>query len=193
MKDRSMQALYLLALLPIAETTADPNSYGFRPERSTADAIEQCFCALANRHSAQWVLEGDIRGCFDNISHAWMLDHIPTDKEVLQKWLKAGFIENRTLFPTEAGTPQGGIISPTLANLTLDGLERLLKETFRIRQAHGKVHNPKVNFVRYADDFIITGSSKELLENEVKPLVERFMLERGLQLSPEKTCITHIE
>ena len=193
MKDRSMQALYLLALLPIAETTADPNSYGFRPERSTADAIEQCFCALANRHSALWVLEGDIRGCFDNISHAWMLDHIPTDKEVLQKWLKAGFIENRTLFPTEAGTPQGGIISPTLANLTLDGLERLLKETFRIRQAHGKVHNPKVNFVRYADDFIITGSSKELLENEVKPLVERFMLERGLQLSPEKTCITHIE
>ena len=113
MKDRSMQALYLLALLPVAETTADPKSYGFRPARSTADAIEQCFCALANKHSAQWVLEGDIRGCFDNISHAWMLDHIPTDKEVLQKWLKAGFMENRTLFPTEAGTPQGGIISPT--------------------------------------------------------------------------------
>ena len=126
-----MQALYLLALLPIAETTADPNSYGFRPERSTADAIEQCFCALARKTSPQWVLEGDIRGCFDNISHTWMLDHIPTDKEVLRKWLQAGFMENRTLFPTEAGTPQGGIISPTLANLTLDGLERLLKETFR--------------------------------------------------------------
>ncbi len=128
MKDRSMQALYLLGLLPVAETTADPNSYGFRPKRSTADAIEQCFCALARKTSPQWVLEGDIRGCFDNISHAWMLDHIPTDKEVLRKWLKAGFMENRTLFPTEAGTPQGGIISPTLANLTLDGLERLLKE-----------------------------------------------------------------
>src|ERR1700678_3460882 len=193
MKDRSMQALYLLALLPIAETTADPNSYGFRPERSTADAINQCFLVLARKSSAQWVLEGDIRGCFDNISHAWMLDHIPTDKEVLRKWLESGFMENRTLFPTEAGTPQGGIISPTLANLALDGLERLLKDTFRIRQIHGTVHNPKVNFVRYADDFIITGSSKELLENEVKPLVERFMLERGLQLSPEKTCITHIE
>jgi RNA-directed DNA polymerase len=193
MKDRSMQALYLLALLPVAETTADPNSYGFRPARSTADAIEQCFCALARKTSPQWVLEGDIRGCFDNISHAWMLDHIPTDKEVLRKWLKSGFMEDRMLFPTEAGTPQGGIISPTLANLTLDGLERLLKDTFRIRQIHGTVHNPKVNFVRYADDFIITGSSKELLENGVKPLVERFMLERGLQLSPEKTCITHIE
>ncbi len=115
-----------------------------------------------------------------------MLDHIPTDKEVLRKWLKAGFMENRTLFPTEAGTPQGGIISPTLANLTLDGLERLLKETFRRKEIQGKAYNPKVNFVRYADDFIITGCSEELLENEVKPLVERFMFERGLQLSPEK-------
>jgi len=193
MKDRAMQALYLLALLPVAETTGDLNSYGFRPERSTADAIDYCFCVLARKDSAPWVLEGDIRGCFDNISHPWMLDHIPTDKEVLKKWLKAGFMENRTLFLTEAGTPQGGIISPTLANLTLDGLERLLKETFRVKQIQGKSYNPKVNFVRYADDFIITGCSKELLENEVKPLVERFMFERGLQLSPEKTCITHIE
>jgi RNA-directed DNA polymerase len=193
MKDRAMQALYLLALLPVAETTADPNSYGFRPERSTADVIEQCFRALSQKYSARWVLEGDIRGCFDNISHTWMLDHIPTDKEVLTKWLKAGFMENRTLFSTEAGTPQGGIISSTLANLTLDGLERLLKETFRRKEIQGEAYNPKVNFVRYADDFIITGCSKELLEDEVKPLVERFMSERGLQLSPEKTCITHIE
>lgn len=193
MKDRSMQALYLLALLPIAETTADPNSYGFRPERSTADAIEQCFTVLARKIGPQWVLEGDIRGCFDNISHAWMLTHVPIDKGVLNKWLKAGFMENRTLFATEAGTPQGGIISPTLANLTLDGLERLLKETFRKKEIRGRCYRPKVNFVRYADDFIITGRSKELLENEVKPLVEQFMSERGLQLSPEKTCITHID
>jgi RNA-directed DNA polymerase len=193
MKDRAMQALYLLALLPVAETTADLNSYGFRPERSTADAIEQCFNVVGMRNSAQWVLEGDIRGCFDNISHTWMLDHIPIDKDVLRKWLKAGFMEDRKLFATEAGTPQGGIISPTLANLTLDGLEQLLKQTFRDKKVGGKRHNPKVNFVRYADDFIITGSSKELLEDEVKPLVERFLLERGLQLSPEKTCITHIE
>ena len=193
MKDRAMQALYLLALLPVAETTADPNSYGFRPKRSTADAIEQCFTVLARKIGPQWVLEGDIRGCFDNISHAWMLTHIPTDKEVLKKWLKAGFMENRTLFPTEAVTPQGGIISPTLANLTLDGLERLLKETFRKKVIRGQCYRPKVNFVRYADDFIITGRSKELLEDEVKPLVEQFMSERGLQLSPEKTCITHIE
>jgi RNA-directed DNA polymerase len=193
MKDRATQTLYLLALLPVAETMGDLNSYGFRPGRSTADAIEQCFNVVGMRNSAQWVLEGDIRGCFDNISHAWMLNHIPTDKEVLRKWLKAGFMEDRKLFATEAGTPQGGIISPTLANLTLDGLEQLLKQTFRNKKVGGMQHNPKVNFVRYADDFIITGSSKDLLENEVKPLVERFLLERGLQLSPEKTCITHIE
>jgi RNA-directed DNA polymerase len=115
MKDRAMQALYLLALEPIAETTADPNSYGFRPERSTADALQQCFNVLCRGCSPQWVLEGDIKGCFDHISHDWMLRHVPTDKAALEKWLKAGYLENRTLFPTEAGTPQGGIISPTLA------------------------------------------------------------------------------
>ena len=113
----------------------------------------------------------------------------PLTKEVLRKWLKAGFMENRILFPTEAGTPQGGIISPTLANLTLDGLELLLKG----KLPSWREPNPKVNLIRYADDFIITGTTKELLENEVKPLVEQFLRDRGLQLSPEKTCITHIE
>jgi RNA-directed DNA polymerase len=189
MKDRAMQALYLLALVPVAETTADKNSYGFRPGRSTTDAIGQSFLMLSRKDSATWVLEGDIRGCFDNISHEWMLHHVPTDKEVLRKWLKAGFMENRILFPTEAGTPQGGIISPTLANLTLDGLEWSLKERFSAKRTPSR----KVNLIRYADDFIITGTTKEVLENEVKPLVEQFMRDRGLQLSPEKTCVTHIE
>jgi RNA-directed DNA polymerase len=194
MKDRAMQALHLLALLPVAETTADENSYGFRPERCPADAIGHSFLALrGGQASAEWVLEGDIRGCFDNISHEWMLRHIATDKAVLRKWLKAGFMENRTLFPTEAGTPQGGIISPTLANLTLDGLDGLLKQRFRVKRVNGKNVNPKIHLIRYADDFIITGPTKDVLENEVKPLVEQFLRERGLQLSPEKTCITHIE
>ena len=189
MKDRAMQALHLLALAPIAETTGDPNSYGFRPARSTADAIDTCFLRLGRKCAPQWILEGDIRGCFDYISHEWMLRHVPTDKKVLRQWLKAGYMENRTLFPTEAGTPQGGIISPTLANLTLDGLEPLLREKF----PKTKWPSLKVNLVRYADDFIITGASKELLENEVRPLVEQFLRERGLELSPEKTCITHID
>jgi len=198
MKDRAMQALYLLALYPVSETTADNNSYGFRPERSTADAREQCFTALANANRPQWILEGDIKGCFDNISHEWLLENVPTDRATLQKWLKAGYIYKDELFPTEAGTPQGGIISPTLANLTLDGLEKALRDRFTGTTKTGKknersARKNQVNFVRYADDFVITGKTKELLENEVKPLVENFLKERGLTLSEEKTKITHIE
>ena len=193
MEDRAMQALHLLALEPVAETTADPNSYGFRPERSTADAIEQCFLALSKGDSAEWVLEGDIKGCFDHINHDWMREHVRMDKRVLQKWLKSGYVENRILYPTEAGAPQGGIISPTLANMTLDGLENLLAKRFARKKRAGKYQHFKVNLIRYADDFIITGDSKEQLENEVRPLVEQFLRERGLTLSPEKTCVTHIE
>ena len=189
MRCRAMQALYLLALDPVAETTADPNSYGFRPGRSTADAIEQCFIALGKHLSAQWILEGDIKGCFDAISHEWLLTHIPMEKAILKKWLKAGYMEQHVLHPTKEGTPQGGIISPVLANLTLDGLEKKLNELYPKPKAG---YNAKVNFVRYADDFLVTGISKELLEKEVKPLVEQFMSERGLTLSPEKTVITHI-
>jgi RNA-directed DNA polymerase len=194
MHDRAMQALYLLALDPIAETTADHNSYGFRPMRSTADAIEQCFKLLSRKSAPGWVLEGDIVGCFDHISHAWMLENIPTDKTILRGWLKAGYVEKRTLFASEEGTPQGGVISPTLANLTLDGLEHALHQAFPrkdLGRGRGK-YNPKVNLVRYADDFVITGISKEVLEGEVRPLVERFLAERGLSLSPEKTRITPI-
>ena len=199
MKDRAMQALYLLALDPVAETTADPNSYGFRKERSCADAIGANFIALGQKLCAQWILEGDIKGCFDNISHEWMIQNIPMDKRILQKWLKAGFIEKNSLFPTEAGTPQGGIISPVLANMTLDGLENLLKSNFPVdtngKDAEGRRrrNNPRVHMVRYADDFVITGNSKEILEKEVKPFVEEFLAQRGLGLSQEKTKTTHIE
>jgi RNA-directed DNA polymerase len=123
-----------------------------------------------------------------------MGQNIPMDKTVLRKWLKAGYVEKRTLFPTEAGTPQGGVISPTLANMTLDGLQPLLAKHFpREKWKDGKKWTPKVNLVRYADDFIITGDSRELLESEVRPLVEQFLRERGLTLSPDKTRITHIE
>src|SRR5712692_3030690 len=191
MRCRAMQALYLLALDPVAETTADPNSYGFRPGRSTADAIEQCFNALGKHLSPQWILEGDIKGCFDAISHEWLLTHIPMEKAILKKWLKAGFMEKHVLYPTEAGTPQGGICSPVLANMTLDGLERALREA--IRPTTRKGNKAKVHLIRYADDFLISGSSKEVLEQEVKPVVEQFMRERGLELSQEKTVITHIE
>jgi len=188
--DLAMQALYLQALEPIAETTGDPNSYGFRKERSTADAIQQCFIALGKRKSPKWILEGDIQSCFDKISHAWLLAHIPMDKVMLRKWLKAGFMDHGTLYPTEAGTPQGGIASPVLANLTLDGLERELRARFPKPKND---ENAMVNLVRYCDDWIITARSKEILEQEVKPLVERFLAERGLGLSPHKTRIVHLD
>ncbi len=123
MKDRAMQALHLLALEPVSETKADRISYGFRPERATQDAIGHCFVLLSRKTSSQWVLEGDIKGCFDKISHEWLIDNILMDKKILRKWLNTGYIHKRNLYPTEAGTPQGGIISPTLANMTLDGLE----------------------------------------------------------------------
>ena len=193
MKDRAMQALYLLALEPIAETTADANSYGFRSKRATADAIGQCFNALTKASSSQWILEGDIKGCFDNINHHWLLQNIPMDKEVLRKWLKAGFLDKKVLHPTDTGTPQGGIASPTLANMALDGLEALLKEHFRTRVVKGITIKNGVNYIRYADDFVITGRTEELLENEVKPLVEKFLQQRGLELSEVKTKITHID
>jgi RNA-directed DNA polymerase len=189
MADRAMQALYLHALEPIGETTGDPNSYGFRKERSTADAIEQCFTVLNKRKSPHWILEGDIHACFDEISHPWLLAHVPMDKAILQKWLKAGFMDKHTLYPTEAGTPQGSIASPVLANLALDGLERELLAHFPKPKTR---RNELVNLVRYCDDFIITGRSKEVLEQEVKPVVERFLGERGLRLSERKTVITPI-
>lgn len=186
MKDRAMQALYLLALEPVAETKADPNSYGFRRYRACRDAIEQIFTCLAPKVGAKWILEADIKGCFDNISHDWLLEHVLIDRQILRKWLKAGYIEKQTKHPTMSGTPQGGIISPTLMNMTLDGLEAQLKKHYP------KYKGKKVNFIRYADDFIVTAQSRETLEKEIQPMIRRFLSERGLSLSEEKTRITAV-
>ena len=114
-----------------------------------------------------------------------MLDNIPIDREILRKWLEAGYVEDGILYSSHKGTPQGGIISPTLANMTLDGLERVVRNAVRRRN--------RVNFIRYADDFIVTGKSRRLLEKSIRPAIERFLAERGLTLSPEKTAITHIK
>ena len=185
MHDRAMQALYALALEPVAEALADHNSYGFRPRRSTADALGQVFIALAKSYSAQWVLDADIKACFDQISHQWLLSNIPMDTTVLRAWLKAGYIDRDAFHPTESGTPQGGIISPILANMTLDGLQAAIRRTLPPREA-------KVNLVRYADDFVITAATRELLSEQVLRAVEAFLEERGLTISPEKTRIVHI-
>ncbi len=188
MYDRAMQALYLLALEPIAETTADPHSYSFRKERSTADAIQQCFILLGRKTSPEWLLEGDIRACFDQNSHPWLLTHIPIERKILKKWLAAGYMEKGSYHAITEGVPQGGIISPVLMNITLDGLQKHLAETFPYKNGKSQM----VNLVRFADDFIVTGRTKELLEQEVLPTIMAFLKPRGLELSPHKTHVTHI-
>jgi len=189
--DRAMQALYLLGLDPIEETLADPNSYGFRSQRGCADALDQTHKILGRPHSARWILEGDIKSCFDRISHDWLLTHVPMDRVILRKWLQTGFLEQGVFFATTEGTPQGGIISPALANRTLDGLEELLARCYNATRPQRERN--KVHLVRYADDFVITGTSATLLRYGVQPLVAHFLNERGLELSHEKTSITPIE
>jgi len=195
MHDRAMQALYLLALDPVSETTADNCSYGFRPRRACADAIARSFILLSKKSSAEWVLEGDIKGCFDHINHQWMLDNIPMDKVILRQWLQAGFIDNNRLFPTKKGTPQGGVISPTITNMVLDGMEQAIMNAAGVtisKDGQKMANKHRSHLVRYADDFIVTGNSKEILEFRILPAIRQFLSERGLQLSEEKTKITSI-
>ena len=186
MGDRAMQTLHKIALDPMAESLADKNSYGFRPRRSCNDAVAGCFQILCRKSSPQWIFEADIKACFDNIRHDWILKNIPVNKTILNEWLNAGYIEKKRLFPTEKGTPQGGTISPMIMNMVLDGLETEINKKFP------RWKNKKVNFIRYADDFVITAISKEVITNEIIPLVTEFLMERGLELSPEKSKITNI-
>ncbi|MBB3101943.1 group II intron reverse transcriptase/maturase [Azomonas macrocytogenes] len=192
MLDRAMQALHLLALEPVIETTSDPKSYGFRPDRSTADAMVELFHLLSPQVAPVWILEGDIKGFFDHINHEWLCHHVPMDKVTLRKWLKAGVIDRRQFTATETGTPQGGIISPCLANATLNGLETQLKDHLAQTLGKTKAKKTKVQVVRYADDFVVLADSKKLLEQEIKPWIETFLSIRGVELSQEKTQITHI-
>ena len=185
MKDRAMQTLYLLALEPIGETIADLNSYGFRPKRSAHDAIYQCYLALGYKDRAQWVLDADIKSCFDEINHKWLLDNIIIDKRVLSQWLQAGYLENHSLFETIKGTPQGGPISPLLANMVLDGLEKEIHANCKQKD--------KVNYVRFADDFIVTAKNPEILKEQIVPAISNFLGKRGLSLSESKTRIVNIK
>ncbi|MEM6321548.1 MAG: group II intron reverse transcriptase/maturase [Bacteroidota bacterium] len=196
MKDRAMQALHLFSLDPISETLADKPSYGFRLNRSCADATQACWRLLCKTNSPKWILEGDIKACFDEISHDWLLEHIPMNKRILNKWLKAGYLAKQQLFPTQSGTPQGSIISPTLANMVLDGMESAIDDALGIqwRRVKGKNGNPnQIHLIRYADDFVVTANNKEVLTAQVIPAINQFLAQRGLRLSKEKTKITPIE
>lgn len=194
MKDRAMQALQLLGLEPVAETMADRISFGFRKYRNANDAMEYAFSILSRRDSARWILEGDIKSCFDKISHEWMMQNIPADKRIMKEFMRCGYIQKGKLHPTEEGSPQGGIISPTYANMALDGLEPMIlgvywankKGTVSLKHNRNKVH-----VIRFADDFIVTASSKEVLE-EIRGMIKEFLAPRGLCLSEEKTLITSI-
>jgi RNA-directed DNA polymerase len=185
MFDRAMQALYYQAYEPIGYWNADVYSFGFRAKHACADAIEQCFRNLAQRTCSTIVYDADITGCFDNIDHQWILDNLKLfDKGMLHKWLKCGYIFKREFLTTEKGTPQGGIISPLLANMVLDGMQEHIRKAAKIRRG--------VNFVRYADDFVITAPNVEMVEERIKPAVEEFLKERGLSISSEKTRVVNI-
>ncbi len=192
MQDRAMQMLYNFALQPVAETWGDPHSFGYRLYRSARDAgrtIRQFLSVWRNDEVR--VLDADITGCFDNIRHDWLLKHIPVSRAFLKQVLKSGYIDNGNYYPTTRGVPQGGIISPVLANMTLDGLEpRLMKafgqeDTSRPGQKPG---SPALQFVRYADDFVLLTVSRSIAE-EAWDEVNTFLRPRGLVLSDEKTRV----
>ena len=165
----------------VFETTAD--LHGFREYRSCADAIEQCFVCLSRRRSAKWVLEADVEACFDQIDHEWILNNILIDGKILKAWLNSGYMERGKFYPTKAGTPQGGIISPMLANMTLDGLESAAKKAVS--------RTSKVNVITLMILWL-----QEILKrflNQVVPAINGFLKQRGLNLSKEKTKITRIQ
>ncbi len=196
-RDRVTQAVVKAALEPEWEARFEQNSYGFRPGRCCMDAIVQLHITLCRRGSSEWILDADIHGCFDHISHDPLLARIPVFAAVVRRWLKAGVVELGQYQPTEEGTPQGGVISPLLANIALDGMERLFHCEWRtgvyITPANRRGRNRGISLTRYADDFVVAASSREVLEEYVRPKLEAFLAERGLCLSEAKTRIVHID
>ncbi len=196
-KDRVMQAIVKAALEPEWEARFEANSYGFRPGRRTMDAIEAIHTTVNRKDCSQWVLDADISGCFDNIDHGPLLAKLPVFTTTIRRWLKAGVVELGFLSPTNTGTPQGGVISPLLANVALDGMERL----FGCERPDGRSQSPAfrkgldkgINLIRYADDFVITAPTQEVLETYVRPQIEEFLRKRGLTISEAKTRIIHTD
>lgn len=196
MSDRARQALWNISLLPVVEANSDPHSYGFRPYRSCWSANKQIRTLLDKNHSPKWILDADIEKCFDKINHNWLLENTPMETKVLKSWLKAGYLENSYLYDTDEDTSQGKVISPTLINQTLNGLEEYLEKTFKpgygISSTGKNVRKSTcIKLVRYADDFIVTGRSKRQLER-VKTAIGEFLKLRGLQINDDKTSIRHI-
>jgi RNA-directed DNA polymerase len=189
MGDRAAQALVKLALEPEWEARFEPNSYGFRPGRSCHDAAQALWTSLNQK--AKYVLDADIAKCFDRINHAALLDKLhtfPTLRRAVRAWLKAGVMDGGSLFPTDEGTPQGGVLSPLLANVALHGLEGAIRARYP-RQLKGR-QTWKPVVVRYADDFVVLHESLAVIE-EVKRFVQAWLAGMGLELKPSKTRVTH--
>ena len=201
-KDRAMQALVLFALEPVWEARFEPNSFGFRPGRSPIDAVQYIGRMLMSRKGRKphpgWVLDADITKCFDNINHDALLEKVKDSPFVgyIRAWLKAGTITRVGFSTTDKGTPQGGVISPLLANIALDGMERL----FGIYTKSGNYYKPSarqgrnrgIALFRYADDFIVLAPSREILEQYVIPTIKSFLAKMGLNLNEMKTRVVNV-
>src|SRR5947209_5697725 len=181
--DRALQAMVKNALEPSWEARFEATSYGFRPGRSAHDAIERIYIAARGNTHYEWVVDADIEGAFDNIDHTYLMDTIGPvpGRELIRQWLKAGYVDRNVFRSTDTGTPQGGVISPLLANIALHGLSDAL---------HCTPGSPRV-MVRYADDFVVICRTKELAETTLSELAP-WLAQRGLSLSQEKTSIVNL-
>jgi RNA-directed DNA polymerase len=192
MRERATQALVKLALEPEWEARFEPNSYGFRPGRSTHDAIEAIYTTINQK--PKFVLDADIAKCFDRINHAALLKKLhtyPTLRRVIKAWLKAGVMDGGKLFPTEEGTPQGGVVSPLLANIALHGLETAIKQAFPwTKKVQGRRVEWQPYVIRYADDFVALHEDAAVIRH-VQQLASTWLADLGLELKPSKTRITH--
>jgi RNA-directed DNA polymerase len=194
--DRIYQDIIRMALEPQVEVNFEPISYGFRPKRGCHDALSRIMKNIMGGKWC-WVFEGDFKSCFDTLSHSFILDQIKgfPSRRLIEKFLKAGYLENDAFYSTEEGTPQGGIISPLLANIALNGMEKILKITYRkVTQKNGDVYyktKGKYRMVRYADDFVILAQNKEDIEG-LYEILNPYLEDRGLKLAEDKTKITHI-
>ena len=190
--DRATQALVKLVLEPQWEARFEPNSYGFRPGRSCHDAIEAIFQEI--RYKAKYVLDADITKCFDRIDHQALLDKIDTFallRRTIKGWLKAGVMDGGQLFPNEAGTPQGGVLSPLLMNIALHGLEKCVEEAFpKTRRTDGKKERWTPAVIRYADDLIVLHRDLEVIKKS-KEVIAEWLAGMGLELKSSKTFVSH--
>jgi RNA-directed DNA polymerase len=191
MYDRALQALVKMAIEPEWEARFEPNSYGFRPGRSCHDAIGQIFNAI--RYGAKYVLDADISKCFDRINHEALLKKLntsPTIRRQIRAWLKAGVMDGGQLFPTSEGTPQGGVISPLLANIALHGMEERIKQYAETWKGHKQNNRVSLSLIRYADDFVIIHEDLTVVQR-CREIISEWLKDMGLELKPAKTRLTH--